>query len=459
MTQVEEMREAQFGLLCRLMPELVQRLSWSRERIDAHRTMALRSLLTHVRAHSRWHGPRLAHLDPATATLDDLARLPTMTKNDLMENWDDIVTVPGATLAQAQAALRDMTDQFYIWGDHTLLTSGGTGGRPGIFLYDWTSLTISWAGMARGIEQYADTLPQQGCPNPPKRRVAAMGAEPSGHGSFVTGRIFDDPNNRTHRLSGWRAIADHIATLNAVQPEYLLCYPSLIPALAAAARAGYLKISPEGILCGGEHFSDASRELVRQTWPQSHVRHCWGTSEGGGTFPCPLGDGFHVSEDLVIIEPVDGNGAPTAPGERSAGVYFTNLYNLSMPIIRYYIDDVFEMDDKPCPCGSQHQKVRQVHGREFESFRYKAATVHPVTLQLAVLEQPQIVEYQFRQTPNGAHLCYRCNGNVDAGRLSERMRDALLSYGLQDPDVTVEEVAYLERTKAGKLKRFVPLTP
>ena len=43
-------------------------------------------------------------------------------------------------------------------------------------------------------------------------------------------------------------------------------------------------------------------------------------------------------------------------------------------------------------------------------------------------------------------------------RLSTKMREALQSYGLSDPEVIIENVAFLERTTAGKLKRFVPLT-
>jgi hypothetical protein len=73
------------------------------------------------------------------------------------------------------------------------------------------------------------------------------------------------------------------------------------------------------------------------------------------------------------------------------------------------------------------------------------------------LEQPCIFEYQIRQTPRGAHLAYRSKGDVDTARLSSKMREALLSFGLQEPEITIEKIALLERTAAGKLKHFVPL--
>jgi phenylacetate-CoA ligase len=455
---VEQQRAAHYAFMGSLMPELIGRLSWLRVQIEAHKTRAFRELLHHVQAHSPWHARRVAHLDPSTATLADLLRLPTMNKSDLMENWDEIVTIPGASRHEAEEALRNMTDQFYIWGDNVLLASGGTGGQPGLFLYDWSALATNWGGMGRGMSKYLTSLAMRGFGEPQQLRMASLGAEMSAHGSYVVARIFSDPLNPTHRLSGWRSIDDLIPKLNAIRPHLFACYPNLIPALAAAAKAQELRIEPQLIYVGGEHLSDAGRQLAHQTWPGADILTCWGTSEGGGTFPCPCGDGFHVSEDLVIIEPVDGTGAPVLPGQRSSGIYFTNLYNGALPIIRYYIDDIFEMDDRPCVCGSSYQKVRQVHGRSFEKFRYGAISVHPVTLELAVLEQPDIFEYQIRQTPRGAHLAYRSKGDVDAARLSSKMQQALLSFGVQEPEITIEKIAHLERTAAGKLRRFVSLT-
>jgi phenylacetate-coenzyme A ligase PaaK-like adenylate-forming protein len=453
---VEDMRALHYAHFCNIMPELVNRLSWSREQISQYRTAALRSIIRHAKANSSWHAKRLVGIDPDTVT--DLVGVPIMTKGDLMEHWDEIVTVPGASRPEAEAALRNMRDQFYIWKDHTLFTSGGTGGRPGIFVYDWTSLALNWGGMSRSMETYVATLPLANGRKPRRLRLAAVGAELSAHGSFVVGKVFSNPFNQTQMLSGWRSIEQLVPKLNAAQPDIFSCYPSLIPGLVVAAKAGDLKIDPLLIACGGEHFPEESQRLAREAWPSANVLSCWGTSEAGGTFPCPLSDGFHISEDLVIIEPVDEAGQPVEPGARSAGIYLTNLYNKAQPILRYFIDDVFEFDDKPCACGCAHQKVRQVHGRGFEKFRYGQAVVHPVTLQLAVLEQPQILEYQIRQTPHGVHLSYRCHTTADDGRLRNKLREALLSYGVVEPDVVVERVGQLHRTTAGKLKRFVPLS-
>ncbi len=454
---VEEKRAAHLSYLNTVMPDLLGRLSWTRPEIEAFQTQALREMLRHVRSRSPWHAERTRDIDIETITPADLDRLPVMSKPDLMENWDRIVTIPGATRREAETALQAMTDQFYIWGDHVLLASGGSSGRPGIFVYDWHAMALLYGGLARGFHGALSGLARDGLRVLQEVRMASIAAEPSAHGSYVVNRIFASPRNPVHQLSGWRSTGDLIGKLNDIQPHFVFCYPTAIQELAAATRSGALAIAPRVIYLGSEHLPDAVRDLARATWPGADILTCWGTSEGGGSFPCPCGDGFHISEDQVIIEAVDKNGRPVRPGQLSSGIYFTNLFNKALPIIRYYIDDVFELTEGPCACGSAYTKVRQVHGRTLDTFHYGATVILPVVLELAVLEQPDIFEYQIRQTRRGAHLAYRAKSEIDRDRLQSKMRKALVSHGLDNPEITVEPVTVLKRTAAGKLRRFVPL--
>ena len=52
---------------------------------------ALRALLLHAMEHSPWHRERLSRIDLDVVSETDLEALPTMTKTDLMDNFDDIV--------------------------------------------------------------------------------------------------------------------------------------------------------------------------------------------------------------------------------------------------------------------------------------------------------------------------------------------------------------------------------
>ena len=152
------------------------------------------------------------------------------------------------------------------------------------------------------------------------------------------------------------------------------------------------------------------------------VGNAWGMSEGGGVgIPCELARS-HLSEDLVIVEPVDEDGLPVAPGERSAKVYLTNLFNRALPLIRYEITDEVTILSEPCPCGSAHRCVADIQGRLDEAFVYDGRRVHPHVFRSALARHAGVVEYQVRQTEHGARVTVRCAARVDLERLGARDR-------------------------------------
>jgi phenylacetate-coenzyme A ligase PaaK-like adenylate-forming protein len=181
-------------------------------------------------------------------------------------------------------------------------------------------------------------------------------------------------------------------------------------------------------------------------------------SEGGGVgIPCQLARS-HLSEDLVIVEPVDEDGLPVAPGERSAKVYLTNLFNRALPLIRYEITDEVTILSEPCPCGSAHRGVADIQGRLDDAFVYDGRRVHPHVFRSALARHAGVVEYQVCQTEHGAHITVRQAARVDLERLGGEMADALAGLGVPRPAIEVTAVERLERDPGpAKLRRFVPL--
>ena len=69
-----------------------------------------------------------------------------------------------------------------------------------------------------------------------------------------------------------------------------------------------------------------------------------------------------------------------------------------------------------------------------------------------------VVEYQVRQTFDGAAIAVRCEAPVDLDGLAHEVEDGLSRIGLEGPLVSVEAVERLDRTNGpAKLTRFVPL--
>ena len=480
-----EMQRCHYELFQNLMPDLMSRLFWNREEIDRFRTQELRSLLRHAKLHSPWHAKRLVHIDADRATVADLRSVPPMTKADLMENWDSIVTVPGASLLEAEQSIKAGIDRQYLWGDRTVIASGGTGGAPGLFVYDWDALAIDWSATTRSIS--IALLRDEGQPSSLIRRLldsaltrnwvgrsrswairammragrdrpmrsAAIGAESSSHGSYVLATIFSDPAAPTLRLSAWRPLAEIVSALNEFQPEVLSIYPSLIGELESAIAAGALKIDPVIILFVSEHLSADGLARARALWPRSLPLTFWSTSEASATFPCPLADGgFHVSEDLAVIEPVSSENSHGF----DCGIYLTNLYNRALPIIRYHVDDMFEFADGHCACGLAYAKISTVHGRAFERFFYDGKAVHPLAIELPLLKETSVRSYQLRQSVNGVEVRYTGGERIDQAKLKAEIARSLEEHGVAAPDVVVERVDEIERTVAGKLRRYVPMS-
>src|SRR5436190_1944709 len=96
----------------------------------------LRPSLRKLRGHLR-RDRRLARVDLATVTGDDLSAIPPMTKADLMASWDEIVTDRRLTLDLANAHLARVAEDgpAYLLDDYQVVTSGGSSGRRGVFVW------------------------------------------------------------------------------------------------------------------------------------------------------------------------------------------------------------------------------------------------------------------------------------------------------------------------------------
>src|SRR5262245_66085387 len=96
-------RREQLAAVAQRLPAHLARLSWSKDQIRNERQRALREMLAFAQAKSPWHAKRLGGVDAASFTEADLARLPVMTKTEIMSNWDEVVTDRRLTLAGCNA--------------------------------------------------------------------------------------------------------------------------------------------------------------------------------------------------------------------------------------------------------------------------------------------------------------------------------------------------------------------
>jgi phenylacetate-coenzyme A ligase PaaK-like adenylate-forming protein len=185
----------------------------------------------------------------------------------------------------------------------------------------------------------------------------------------------------------------------------------------------------------------------------------WGTSEAGVTaIGCFKGTGMHLTDDLLIVEPVDTDGNAVPAGVRSHKVYVTNLFNPLLPLIRYEITDEVTLLDEPCACGSVHRRIADIEGRNDDTFVYgEGVSVHPHLFRSILGREPAISEYQVQQTRTGAMIVVCADGAVDLEGLTRKLELALAESGCPEPMATVSVVERIPTLATGKLKRFLTL--
>jgi len=429
----------------------VKRLRWSTERLAVERQARLRELLAWALEHSPFHAERLHGVDPATFTEADLSLLPVMTKDDLMSEFSWVLSDFNLSLELIEDHVARVEGNGYLLDRFHAVTSSGSSGRRGVFVYDWDEWTTLALMQSRSRLGTADDRPR-----PSGAATASLFTGVGAHLSRVMRNFLAEPGDAVHHFPMTLPVVDVVRGLNATQPELLMGYPSAIDLVVREAHAGRLKIAPQFVETGGELLMDRTRRAVRDLWG-AEIDDAWAVVEGAYAFPCRSGRGMHLPDDLVIIEPVDLRGRPVGPGEPAAKVYLTNLYNKTQPLIRFEIADGLTLLDGLCPCGSAHRRIADLTGRADIVFAYdNDVTVQPMVLRLELHDERHVAEYQVRQTAHGVCAKVVTDGPEELDIIRDRLVRTLRVAGLKDPEVTVFAVDRLERLASGKLREFIP---
>jgi phenylacetate-CoA ligase len=161
----------------------------------------------------------------------------------------------------------------------------------------------------------------------------------------------------------------------------------------------------------------------------------------------------------VIVEPVDDAGEPIGPGQTSARVFVTPLFNGLFPLVRFELTDRISWLDEPCPCGATLRRIADIEERYDADFDYDGRSVSPKDLRVAMTKQGrEVSDFQMFQTPRGVRVILRTRGSSGASSsMVGDLRAVLRAHGLVDPEVEVDTSGEFKRLPSGKLKRYMPL--
>jgi len=331
----------------------------------------LRRILHHAYgnvAHYRRRFDQLGVTPSDLETLEDLARFPFITKDDLRDNYPfGMFAVPRKDVIRVH-------------------TSSGTTGKPTVVGYTREDLDV-WSDLMA-------------------RSLACMGVRPGdfihnayGYGLFTGGLGAHYGAERlgctVTPMSGGNT-ERQIVLMNDFSAHVLCSTPSYALHLAEAAermgvdiRYGPLRVG----IFGAEPWSDAMRRELDERLGIRSV-DLYGLSEiiGPGV-ACECSEersGLHGWEDCFLFEIIDPKTEAPLPRGEEGELVITTLAKWAQPMIRYRTGDITRLTDEPCPCGRTHARILRVAGRSDDMLIIRGVNVYPSQVEAHLLTLPQI---------------------------------------------------------------------
>jgi len=436
-----------------------------REAIAARSARRFAEIVRFARERSPFYAELYRSLPQADFAPGDL---PPVTRASLMERFDEWVTDPDVTYDTVSDFVADpaRAGRLYL-GRYAAWTSSGTTGEPALFVHDGQALAVYDAlemlRLGRGLlaPGFLGNLLFAGGRY---AMVAATGGHFAGVASIERMRLaapaFAD---RLRVFSILDPLPRLCEALNEFQPSFMATYPSAASLLAAERRAGRLRIAPSVLWLGGETLSPACRADIGRTF-QCRILEEYGASECM-SIACECDRGrLHLNSDWVMLEPVNRDYRPVAPGETSHTALLTNLVNRVQPIIRYDLGDSIAFDPEPCDCGAPFPVLR-VDGRSDDVLAFAAAggervELLPLALTTVVEEHGGAHQFQILQAAPAALSVRlevpRGTSPVPVWRKVERaLRAYLDAQGLPAVALRFQPGPLVRSEASGKLRRVV----
>jgi phenylacetate-CoA ligase len=424
----EELDPIERASLDELASLQLERLRWS-----------LRHAYENVPTYRRKFDEAGVHPDDCRS-LDDLARFPFTTKEDLREAYPfGMFAVPSDRIARLHA-------------------SSGTTGKPTVVGYT-----------KRDLEMWADVV---------ARSIRASGGRPGdrvhvayGYGLFTGGlgahygaerlgcTVIPVSGGLTERQV--RLIVDFEPAVIMVTPSYMLAILDEFVRQGVDPARTSLKVG----IFGAEPWSEEMRREIEQRLDM-HAVDIYGLSEvigpGVANECVETKDGLHVWEDHFfpeIVDPIEGTALPD--GERGELV-FTSLTKEAMPVIRYRTRDLTRL----LPGTARPmRRIEKVTGRTDDMVILRGVNLFPTQIEELILRVDGLSPH-FQLVLSRPHrldeLSVRVEARPESASAEERdAAAARLAVLVKDTvgvtvDVDVLEPGLIERS-LGKAQRVVDL--
>ena len=178
----------------------------------------------------------------------------------------------------------------------------------------------------------------------------------------------------------------------------LCCTPSYAAYLAESIHERGLRdqIKLKAGIFGAEAWSEEMRrDIEKQLGIKAY--DIYGLTEitgPGVSFECEEQTGMHVNEDHFIPEIIDPNTGEVLPDGTKGELVFTSITKEAFPLLRYRTRDICVLSRKKCSCGRTLIKMAKPMGRSDDMLIIKGVNVFPSQVEAVLLEQGYPANYQ-----------------------------------------------------------------
>jgi phenylacetate-CoA ligase len=301
---------------------------WTLDELKAYQLEKLQALIAVAYANSEFYKSSFqkAGIKPsAIKSLNDLKKLPIVTKQDLLHEKQNIQQTVKST-------------------KYFNASTSGTTGASLIFKRAETTDSFNRASLHRGYSWYNV--------KPWDRNGYFWGFNLSKKAQFKT-RFLDFLQNR-FRLFNFndKELRTFAKKLN--NSVYLHGYSSAIYETAKQINSQHLKkpVRLKMVKGTSEKIFESYQNEIKQAFGQKIISEYGAVETGIIAFECPKGV-MHLNMEGVIVEEIANE------------IVVTNLQLHSFPIIRYKLGDFIKLapETKKCECGMRHLILEEVTGR------------------------------------------------------------------------------------------------
>ena len=118
------------------------------------------------------------------------------------------------------------------------------------------------------------------------------------------------------------------------------------------------------------------------------------TSGPGVAFECSEQSGMHINEDHFIAEIIDPDTGEVLPEGSKGELVFTAIDKEAFPLLRYRTKDICILNRKKCSCGRTFVKMCKPMGRSDDMLIIRGVNVFPSQIETVLLQQGYSANYQ-----------------------------------------------------------------